>query len=554
MKIVNSTDIIANILYDHGIRHVVVSSGSRSLRMVKSVASHKGLTVRMVVDERVAAFSALGISDCTLLPVAIICTSGSAMLNYAPALAEAFYRGIPLIVITADRPIDVVDINDGQTIHQFHAFDNIVKHSIDIDATSKCNEADFDTINEAVSIALSSRKGPVHINLHLEEVSDEASDVSVAYNKPPITPKLLRSHFEELSISDFAYKKILIFVGQRPADNDFDARISRLASFPNVVIVTDIVSNCKSGNVISDIETIIDEIKQSPDLFAPQLLITLGKTSPLSRRFKEWLRGIDSYAHWRVNDKSAPENTYSHLSKTIVADDNSFLDYLAENLSENSDISSFCSSWHRIFNNAQNEKVSLLSSVSWSDISAVNIILNAIPDEYVIQCSNGMAIRNLSLVGAKQHLVFCNRGVNGIDGSTSTAIGFSSVSDYPTLFISGDMSALYDVAALFSGQLSPKFKMVIIANGGGEIFRMIKATRDYELREEMLCAIPQVSWRDVANAVGMEYFEVNGASELSQTINSFFKIQDNASLLVVNTSAGNSKTYNDIINKIQNKL
>lgn len=551
MKIVNTTDIIANLLYKSGVKHVVVSSGSRSLRMVKAAVAHEGLTTRMIVDERVAAFSALGISDCEKQPVALICTSGSAMLNYAPALAEAYYRGVPIIAITADRPIDVLDINDGQTIHQFHAIDNIVKTSIDIDATKGCDEVDFDKINAALSVALSPRKGPIHINLHLEESSAILQEI-VIYDKEPISPQSLSNHFDDISVVDFADKKILIFVGQRVVDEDFNLSISRIASYPNIVVVADIVSNCIVDNVLTDVESIINEIKKNPEIFTPDLLITMGKTSPLSRRFKEWLRSIDSYSHWRVNDKEAPEDTYSHLSKTIVGDDTAFLNYLADNIPQLAEIpTSYSASWTRVYKVAVEHKRALLATSKWSDIRAVNAILQSIPKDYALQCSNGMTIRNVSLVGLKGYDVYCNRGVNGIDGSTSTALGFSSVSETPTLFISGDMSALYDVSALFSGQLSPKFKMIIIANGGGEIFRMIKATRDYEYREDMLCHVPDIKWKEVAASVGMEYYEVENEAQLMSAFSRFFHIGDKASLLVVKTPAGNSETYNEIINKIK---
>lgn len=555
MKIENATDIIANLLYASGIRHVVVSSGSRSLRMVKAVVAHAGLTTRMVVDERVAAFSALGISDCEKQPVALICTSGSAMLNYSPALAEAYYRGVPIIAITADRPIDVIDTNDGQTIHQFHAIDNVVKISIDIDATKGCDEVDFDKINEAISVALSPRKGPIHINLHLEEDSAMQQENDGAYNKAPIAPLSLSNQFKDHSVSKLSGKKILIFVGQRVADEDFNLSISRIVSYPNIVVVADVVSNCAVDNVISDVESIINDIKENSEIFAPDLLITMGKTSPLSRRFKEWLRSIESYSHWRVNDKEAPEDTFSHLTKTIVAYDTDFLNYLADNISQLAETStSYRASWNRVYNVAIEQKEALLATSKWSDIRAINIILQSLPLDYVVQCSNGMTIRNVSLVGIKGRRVYCNRGVNGIDGSTSTALGFSSVSETPTLFISGDMSALYDISALFSGQLSPSFKMIIIANGGGEIFRMIKATRDYEYREDVLCHIPDIKWKDVAASVGMEYYEVANEAQLMNTISRFFNVGDKASLLVVKTPSGNSETYNEIINKIHNRI
>lgn len=555
MKFEESTDIIAKILYDSGVRHVIASSGSRSLRMVRSVASHPQLNVRMIVDERVAAFSAIGISDCTAQPTALICTSGTAMLNYAPAIAEAYYRGIPMIIITADRPIDIIDINDGQTIHQFHALDNIVKKSIDIDATRPCCKNDFDKIIDTISFALSPRKGPIHINLHLEEGNDAMDYQCIDYeielsrlHKPNLIP--CPSSFPK---SEFALKKTLIFLGQMPFDSEMISLVEHVAVLPNIVVVADVVSNCNTPNVITDIESLTDHIKAHPDIFNPELVITLGKTSPVSRRFKEWLRSIGGYVHWRVNDKPEPENTYFHLERTIIADEKTFLKHIVDN-ADRTDVDTFNRSWMALNRRADAIKTNLLAEAPWSDIAAINMIIKQIPGNYTIQCSNGMSIRYLSLTGANRHRLYCNRGVNGIDGSTSTAIGYSSVSDTPTLLISGDMSALYDISALYSGQLSPNFKMIVIANEGGEIFRLTQATRSYEKREEMLCNIPDIKWKDVASSVNMDYFEAQSKEELESILNSFFVKNDRSTLLIIKTPMGNSNIYRNIIKEINKRL
>lgn len=555
MKIEESTDIIAQILYRSGVRHAVVSSGSRSLRMVRAVADNANIKVRMVVDERVAAFSAIGINDYTSRPVALICTSGSAMLNYSPAVAEAYYRGIPLIIITADRPTEVLDINDGQTIRQFHAIDSIVKVSIDIDATTRCSESDFDEINRVISIAMSPRKGPVHINLHLEEGNAFIPAESTGYNKAPATPDAIRwnDYLSASELSELSHKKILIFLGQMRPDRNLSKSVRQLARQDNIVVVADAVSNCSGGNIINDIESIVGKVKDYPEIFNPEIVITMGKTSPVSRRFKEWLRNIGDYRHWRINDRQEPEDTYYHLDKTIVAEDDMFLEYLTDNLPTNVE-TSYSQQWLNLRTEAQTIKKTLISNSPWSDISAIDTILGHLPEGYNIQCSNGMSIRYLSLTGTADHPLYCNRGVNGIDGSTSTALGFSSVADAPTLLITGDMSALYDISALYSGQLSPAFKMVIMANKGGEIFRMVPATRDYENREGMLCLIPDIRWENVARSVDMEYYEASNSEMLCHALPRFFSDNTAAAMLVINTPAGNSRAYSDIIKEIYNKL
>lgn len=555
MKFEESTDIIAKMLSEAGVRHVVASSGSRSLRMVRAAVDNGALNVRMVVDERVAAFSALGISDCLNEPVALICTSGSAMLNYGPAISEAYYRGIPLIAITADRPVDVIDINDGQTIHQNHALDNIVKASLDIDATKPCSKEALDAVKHVISAALSPRKGPVHINLHLEEGNEALTYESIDYEVVAEEPIVLNPEptLSSMNGAEFSDKKILIFLGQMPFDRETADLAVKLSRKPNVVIVADIVSNCSGGDVITDIEPIAGRLKESPDTYAPDLLITLGKTSPISRRFKEWLRSLKGYSHWRVNDKAEPEDTYYHLDRTVVSDDKAFLEFLDNNIPD-SNHSTYNKVWFELYRKASAVKAKLLVCAPWSDVAAINIVAERMPENYDIQCSNGMSIRYLSMIGINRHRLQANRGVNGIDGSTSTAIGYSTVSYTPTLFITGDMSAVYDISALYSGQLTPKFKMVIIANKGGEIFRMVKATRDYKNCEKMLCEIPEIKWDSVANSVGMHYYEASDASQLEQQLPLFFAETDKASLLVINTPAGNSETYRNIIKETDKEL
>lgn len=564
MNIVESTHIIAKILESGGVRHIVVSSGSRSLRMVRAVADNLSFDTRMIVDERVAAFFALGMSICTSRPVALVCTSGSAMLNYAPAIAEAYYRGIPLIVITADRPRDMIGINDGQTINQRNAFGNIVKKSIDIDATVPCDSAAFDEVAQAVGTALSPRKGPVHINLHLEE-GDDCLD----YGAIDYVPQMFRGSWPVASIpeipaADVCGKRILIFIGQREYDAEFDTLINRLTRYGNIAIVADIISNCTVEGVMTDTESIAGELTRHPVAYSPELLITLGKTSPLSRRFKEWLRNLQDYRHWRVNDTPQPEDTYFHLDRTIVADDNTFLKHLTEILdacadhnytSIDTDIEEahshrYRECWLSAYRDAVAVKDQLLARAPWSDICAINTIVRMLPAGYNLQCSNGMSIRYLSMTGSGRHNVQSNRGVNGIDGSTSTALGYSAVASNPTLLITGDMSALYDVAALFCGQLTPRFKMIIIDNGGGEIFRAIKATRDYEKREEMLSAIPRLRWDYIARAVDIAYFEADDKAALEEVLPDFYNISDKAAMLLVKTPAGNSHVYRKIINEI----
>lgn len=552
MKIKETTDIIAEMLYRAGVRQVIVSSGSRSLRMVRAVADNEGLTVRMVVDERVAAFMALGMGDSTRQPVALVCTSGTAMLNYAPAVAEAYYRGMPLIVITADRPIESIGINDGQTIAQYQALDSIVKASIDVDATTPCQPGDIEKISKLLSESLTPRQGPVHINLHLEEGGDALTYRSELCGIRDIKPGRLPNQVQ-IELSELTGKKILIFIGQRHRDEEFTELVSQIARRKDVVVIADIVANCVAGNVIADVESIIGHVACCSEEFKPDIVVTMGKTSPISRRFKEWLRGIDGYKHWRVNDKSEPEDTYFHLERTIVSDDKAFLRYLIDNMAEPKEMG-YSEKWNELYKRAIKAKAMLLADVPWSDISAIKMVMDNVPNMYNIQCSNGMSIRYLSMIGMGECPIYCNRGVNGIDGSTSTALGFANVAEASTLLVTGDMSAMYDISALFSGQLTSKFKMVIIANKGGEIFRMIKATCEYEQRERLLCQIPAVRWRDVACAVGMAFYEASDADGLGAVLPQFFELSERASMLVVNTPSGNSRVYKEIINKIETKI
>ncbi|MDE5683116.1 MAG: 2-succinyl-5-enolpyruvyl-6-hydroxy-3-cyclohexene-1-carboxylic-acid synthase, partial [Muribaculaceae bacterium] len=278
--------MLASLAADYGVRHVVVSPGTRSAPL--AVVFHRSghFCMHTVIDERCAAFMALGMALKTDSPVLLICTSGSALMNYGPALTEAYYRRVPLIAITADRPARWIDQLDSQTMRQAGALSAVVRRSADIPVAAACNAQLFSKavreVNEAFSEALSGRKGPVHINVQLDVPLTRMTNAEAA-----LEPRIIRSIRPEASATDFsdivaslADKKVMIISGDTTPEEQ--SAFSR--TIPNIPVLSEAQSNIPNGFNIGCFDRFINENKA----LEPDVIITVGG-SLVSARLKNWL-------------------------------------------------------------------------------------------------------------------------------------------------------------------------------------------------------------------------------------------------------------------------
>ena len=535
---------LADLLVAHGVDMVFSSPGSRNAPLIVAFANKKELRLIPVTDERVAAFMALGYASISGKPVAIVCTSGTALLNYMPAIAEAFYRKIPMIVISADRPIEWIDQDDSQTIRQAGALDNFVKKSYDI---SDC-EAKGDIwyanrlINDALLSALEGRKAPVHINVKLHEPLGSLSDIAPRGCRVIDVVKsredLIVAEARSLAKLIASPRKVMIVAGFNSPDNRLNKALNKIAAFPNVIVLTETISNLHGDDFIGNIDSVLSTMDEELKIqMQPDVVISLGGAL-ISRFIKNYLRNYSPAEHWHVGVTHTTIDCFCSLTRRIDLDPGIFFQQLASGLQPHREQSSYKKEWLELRQSAKESHDAYVGTAEWSDLKAFAILDRLMPAQCNLQVSNGTPIRYMQLVATKRfHRSDCNRGVSGIDGGTSTAVGAAiAAPNRKTVLISGDMGAQYDLGALTYAGLVPNLRIIVMMNGGGSIFRFIQSTSELPQTEEYLAIDRHFPIGKLAEAYNLDYFEAYDERQLKEVFPRFVSEAGNkAAVLAIYT-------------------
>lgn len=546
----SACNIIADLLIAHGLHRAVVSPGSRNAPIVMALSRRKELECSVVIDERSAAFIALGMARQADEPVALVCTSGTALLNYAPAVAEAFYSSVPLVVVSADRPQEWIDQDDSQTLWQQNVLADYVKRRVDLPAHLDFDNACWWTrrlVNDALLEAIDGRRGPVHLNVRLDAPLDKEGRWTEG-NTPVIrmlTPKtqLPTAEIRRMAAPLRPPRRVMVIAGFHRPDAKLNRALARMAALPNVVVLTETIANLHSPRFITRIDSTLcrltDEERRE---LCPDTVITVGGAL-VSRHIKEWMRSLEGLEHWHVGRSHTTVDSFRSLALRVNMEEGVFMSQLASALITHGGEGSECAScdyaerWQRVARRAAEAHTSKLQSAPWSTLKAFELIVAAIPENANLHLSNGTSIRYAQLMDSSRvHRSECNRGVSGIDGSTSTAVGASVVYQSGlTVLISGDMSFQYDIAALSSTLLTPRMRMIVICNGGGEIFRFIPSTASLPELERYFAVGTRLPLADLCRGYGIEYSEASSEPELREALETFITESDKPKLLAVNT-------------------
>lgn len=536
--------MLADALVAYGITDVFSSPGSRNAPLIVALARKPELKVRPVVDERSAAFIALGHACISRRPAVLVCTSGTALLNYAPAVAEAYYRKTPLIVISADRPSEWIGQDDSQTIPQPGALDRFVKRSYNLKGEINNDRERWlanRTLNEALQTAINGRQGPVHINISFDEPltsSVEPSNDTTFRKIDLLLPPRRLSPEEARQLAEEATKqKVLIVGGFCPPSAMMNRAFARLAALPGITVVADALANLNVGDVLSHPDLFLDSELLKCPAARPSLLITFGG-GLLSKKLKKYLREIKPEQHWHIGCNESLIDSYFSLTRRIEINEEEFFPRFANamehisHLHNNGGMSEFSSLWHEAAFRAEEEEKCREKEQSWSDRQAVISVLAALPKDWNLQLSNGLTPRYAMTGDAcRFHRRDCNRGVSGIDGSVSTALGASIPYNGTTVLLTGDMSMQYDIAALSSPLLSRKLKIVVLNNDGGGIFRKIATTRQLPELEKYFACDMRLPLQKLAEAYELSYFKAASTDELAETLPRFIAEKDRPALL-----------------------
>lgn len=523
---------IIKILLAKGVTHIVISPGSRNAPLTIGFATHPGFTCYSIADERCAAFFAMGIAQQIKKTVAVVCTSGSALLNYYPAVAEAFYSQIPLIVISADRPHDKIDIGDGQTIRQENVYANHILYNANL--LEEASEDNDRKINEAINTAII-QKGPVHINAPFEEpLYETVAELSVTPYITDLSQMKIDTENTEPYLEKWnAAKKKLVLVGVNDPNAIDQAIIEQLANDPSVVVMTETPANLYHEKFLGNIDTIITPFTHDDfEAWGPDILLTFGGMV-VSKRVKAWLRKYAPAEHWHI-DKLRAYDTFGALTKHFVADANGFLsDFLPKTQPIESDYNQKAQEL-KAFRKVKHDEY--LSKIPFSDFKAFDLILPALPHNSQLQISNSASIRYAQLFEMRVDVeVFCNRGTSGIDGSTSTAVGAAVGSKKETVLITGDVSFLYDSNALWNNYIPKDFKIIIINNGGGGIFRILPGHSENAVFNTYFETAHNLTAEHLAKMYGFGYQSASDEEGLSEALPLFIENSGQPKILEVFT-------------------
>ncbi|MDB4226253.1 2-succinyl-5-enolpyruvyl-6-hydroxy-3-cyclohexene-1-carboxylic-acid synthase [Flavobacteriaceae bacterium] len=530
------------------IQTVVISPGSRNAPLTIGFSNHKDFETLSIVDERCAAFFALGIAQQTLKPVALVCTSGSALLNYYPAIAEAYYSQIPLVVISADRPAHLIDIGDGQTIRQENVFKNHILYSANL------KEFDAENSIKALSKAFSllrQVKGPIHINAPFNEPLYETvatmNDFRFIAEESDLQDTI---DYENLASQWNSAKKKMILVGVHSPNAALEILLDKVADDPSVLVFTETTSNLYNKRFVNSIDNLIFNLTEEEfTSLQPDILLTFGGMI-VSKKIKKFLRDYSPKEHWHVNELRAFD-TYQVLSKHLKIDSHSFFKHFCE-LVDYDNKSTYESTWTHYKQRIREKHNHYIKTAPYSDLKVFEQVLKVIPDFSEVQFSNSAIIRYSQLFEMNSTItVFCNRGTSGIDGSTSTALGAAYATQKPTTLITGDLSFFYDSNALWNNYIPSDVRIVIINNSGGGIFKIIPgpkksiALKYFEtphcLTAEHLCVM-----------FGFEYSTAHNLKTLAEEVVGFYDKSDKPKVLEVFTPSDlNDLVLKEYINNLK---
>ncbi|GAA4079420.1 2-succinyl-5-enolpyruvyl-6-hydroxy-3-cyclohexene- 1-carboxylic-acid synthase [Flavobacterium cheonanense] len=524
---------IIEILRAKGITTIIISPGSRNAPLTIGFASHPDFTCYSIADERSAAFFAVGMAQQLKKPVAVVCTSGSALLNYYPAFAEAFYSQIPFVVISADRPQSKIDIGDGQTIRQENVFDN---HSLfNANLTENASDENDFLINEAINTAFA-KKGPVHINAPFEEpLYETVSELTV---EPKVISATTKEFIYDEPISEYANiwntsKKKLVLVGVNEPNAVEQKFLDKLANDPSVVVMIETTSNLHHPKFINTIDSIITPFTHEDFLdFQPEILVTFGGMI-VSKRIKAFLRKYKPNHHWHIDDLRAYD-TFDCLTKHFEVQPNLFFQsffMLTETVESN-----YNQYAQNIKALRQKRSLEYLAKIPFTDFKVFEKLIPALPKNSQLQISNSSPIRYAQLFDIEISIeVFSNRGTSGIDGSTSTAIGAAVASKKPNVFIAGDIGFLYDSNALWNNYIPKNFKIILINNGGGGIFRILPGHDETSVFNTFFETSHCLTAEHLCKMYGLNYLTASTETTLEESLIAMFSNDEKPTLLEVFT-------------------
>lgn len=499
----------------HGIRKVLLCPGSRNVPLVQSFASHSAFECYSVTDERSAGFFAIGLSLQSHAPVIVCCTSGSALLNLHPAVCEAFYRQVPLVVVSADRPESWIGQMDGQTLPQPGVFGSLVKKSVNLPEIHAAEDEWFCNrlINETLLESTHCTCGPVHINVPLTEPLFGCTQESLPDVRQICRWDMTdeRGSADRMQAELSRYDKCMVVSGQ--LDTREATEVARHIPADRVAWLTEVLGNIPSGvQVVRHFDAALYTCgEEECERLRPDLLITFGG-HVVSKRLKKFLRKYKPRAHWHVAPDGQIVDLFCSLTTVVESSPARFLRIFSQ--AGRFPTPDYPEQWHELCKRVERP------TPEYSEVYAVGSVLSALPPYSVLHLANSSVVRLAELFTLPEGVtVQCNRGVNGIEGSLSSAVGYAAASELLNVVLIGDLSFFYDMNALWGAHyIRSNFRIVLLNNGSGGIFHTLPGLSMDEDVRRFVTAGHDATAEGWARSRGLVYLSATDGASLRSAV------------------------------------
>ncbi len=548
-------NILTALLAANGIRHAVVCPGSRNAPIVHNLANCPGMKCYPVTDERSAGFYAIGVNEATSSPVVLCVTSGSALLNVAPAVSEAYYRNIPLIVVSADRPMQWIGQCDGQTIRQPNALAPNVRKSVNLPEPKSDEEEWYCNrlVNEALIESRRNGGGPVHINVPISEPLYEFTVEALPKQRNILFAAPMN---EDLKLGLLAKEVIraekpVLVIGQLP-ELTAKAIAEDVAEIrKHIVVLQEKLSEngtTYAGHTDELIASVMDD-----EAYLPDYIVYVGGTL-VSKHLKQFLRKARKAKCVLLDVHGEVRDVFMNLSWMIQTYPSPFFSVMAAVAQQAED-----KQYYRLWQTAREAVAKKAASFvpAYSSLLVVKLFhehLRAQRQHRAIFYGNSSAVRWGNMFA--EDYIHVNRGVNGIEGSLSVCMGYvgAQSSEQPVYCVIGDLSFFYDQNALWNENKKAGLKILLLNNGGGGIFYQMKGPEKTSCREEFVAGKHHCSAKEICRQMGFQYAEAHNESELRQRLEALSQTDTAPMLLEVFTdpeqdAQENDRYYQLIINK-----
>jgi len=526
-----------------GIENAIICPGSRSAPLTLAFVRHPKFKTRLIFDERSAAYIALGMAQKSRKTVVLICTSGTAALNFAPAIAEAFWQQIPLLVLTGDRPPEWIGQGDGQTINQNFIYQENCKAQYALPPDRLHPDTTWllqRTVNEAISKTQTQPLGPVHINVAAREPFYPEKNTEVHFehspriiNAVPVYRTLQRDQWKTILALLLDVKKIAIIAGHQLPDNQLFVVLNSFQDYNAMPLLADVNSNLMGvKNAITHSDLLISsfgEVQQHD--MCPELLISFGNEF-VSKSLKQYLRKHKPKLHFHISESDNWVDTFQSVTHFINVSPTYFFAEFTNKIKLTLH-KEYLANWLQMNDLTRDKIDNYQLQEHYDELCVSKTILDRLPKNSVLHLSNSLPVRYANMLGIANAEVYCNRGTSGIDGCVSTAVGSALETDQLVTLLSGDVAFLYDRNAFWHHELPTNLRFIVINNGGGQIFRTIAGAKDQPELEAYFVGKQTQDMQFIAKEYGLEYTKVTDRKGLKKALATLYKADKYSKILEV---------------------